>query len=299
MENMLNRIAVKERYKACRSLFEQIAFPYAVIKGAVLSHMAYGDPFVRHSGDIDLLIRRKDADDLKALLLSLGFVQGRITDGGIVPFSRREILFQTKASHQTAPYVKSTGNRLCPYVNVDVNTDILWGESEEKADMDAVLANTERTVLLDVPFPKLTSEMELISLCLHHYKDMHSLYLLSGGSLRLSLFCDLYYYLRNVRPNAEKLRVLAHTLRVGQYVYACLYDTQTIFDDPLLVPYLDALESERDASLLDTLGLSEKEKKPWGLTLPERLLHPDLPHYIEGLLTEEEKQKVAINRQYM
>lgn len=213
-ENALNRIAVKERYKACRSLFEQISFPYAVIKGAVLSHMAYGDPFVRHSGDIDLLICRKDADALKALLLSLGFVQGRITDGGIVPFSRHEILFQATASHQSAPYVKQTGNPLCPYVNVDVNMDILWGESEEKADMDTVLANTERTVLLDVPFRKLTAEMEFIALCLHHYKDMHSLYLLSGGSMRLSLFCDLYYYLRNVHPGTEKLRALARALRV-------------------------------------------------------------------------------------
>ena len=194
VEKALNTVAVKERFKACKCLFEQNDIQYAVIKGAILSYALYGDPFIRSSGDIDILIHRRDTDKTKALLKETGFVQGRATEHGIVPFSRREILFQSSMSHQTAPYVKQTGNRLCPYVNLDVNTDIMWGESEEKSDMDIVLNFTEKFELLGTHFYKFSPAMEFISLCLHHYKDMNSLYLLSKGSLRLGLFCDIYDY---------------------------------------------------------------------------------------------------------
>ena len=299
LTRVVNSIAIKERFKACAPLFLQSEIPYAVIKGAVLSQTVYGDPLIRTSGDIDVLIRREDADRLKRLLSANGFVQGRITDGGIVPFSRRELLFQAAMSHQTAPYVKATGNRLCPYVNVDVNMDILWGERGARADMDFVLSYTEKSSLCNVSFQKLMPEIELLSLCLHHYKDMNSLYLLSSGSLRLGLFCEIYDYLQNVKPDVAQLSALCNQLNVGRYVYVCLHQTQQIFEDMLLNPYLEALEPQKDDTLLNTFGLSEKEQKQWEIDLFERLFHPNLAEYIQGMLSDEEKEKIKINRQLM
>ena len=299
LQRSLNSIAVKERYKACTPLFAQSEIPYAVIKGAVLSQALYGDPLLRSSGDIDVLIRREDADRIKQLLLSNGFIQGRVTDHGIQPFSRRELLFQTAMSHQTAPYIKETGNKLCPYVNLDVNMNILWGESEEKADMSLVLSHTQKTELFGFPFQKLTSEMEFISLCLHHYKDMNSLYLLTQGSLRLGLFCEIYDYLRNVQPDAEKLQSLCKQLNVGRYVYVCLYQTQKIFEDARLEGYLNALETQKDDSLLGTFGLHPSERKEWKIDIWDRLLLPNLPQYITEHLSTEEKEKVKTNQFFM
>ena len=298
LEGALNRIAIKERYKAGAPLFEKIDFPYAVIKGAVLSESAYCDPFARSSGDIDILIRRQDADKIKSLLLSLGFIQGRVTDNGIVPFTRREILFQTAMSHQTAPYIKQTDNRLCPYVNLDVNMDVMWGESDERVDAGKILACNEDSSLFGITFRKLTDEAGFISLCLHHYKDMNSLYLLSGGSLKLSLFCDIYYYLKNVHPNVQELAALCKEMNVGKYVYVCIEYTKQIFDGEF-DEYLDCLESTKDASLLNSFGLNDKERKAWNLTLPERLFLLDLPRYVFDTLNESEKAKVEANMNYM
>jgi hypothetical protein len=202
-------------------------------------------------------------------------------------------------SHQTAPYIKETGNKLCPYVNLDVNMNILWGESEEKADMSLVLSHTQKTELFGIPFQKLTSEMEFISLCLHHYKDMNSLYLLTQGSLRLGLFCEIYDYLRNVHPDAEKLQSLCKQLNVGRYVYVCLYQSQKIFEDARLEGYLNALEMQKDNSLLGTFGLHLSERKEWKIDLFERLFHPDLPQYLLGRFTEKEKEKVEANLSFM
>lgn len=79
---------------------------------------------------------------------------------------------------------------------MDVNYDIFWGERDEQADMDAFLTNLRNIAIEGVEVRELAPEEEFISLCLHHYKDMNSVYLLSMGNLRLSLLCDIYYYLK-------------------------------------------------------------------------------------------------------
>lgn len=299
MERIVNVSAIKERYRACEPFFKNASFPYAVIKGAVLSSAVCQDPYRRVSGDIDILICRRDADKAKALLKSCGFVQGRVTESGIVPFSRKEILYQTSTSHQTAPYIKETSNKLCPYVNVDVNMDILWGECERRSDMDAVLSHTEKHSLFGMDFYKLTPEMEFVSLCLHHYKDMNSIYLLSKGNLCVGLLCDIYFYLKNVSPSANKIAEISREFNVGRYVYVCLSHTMEIFEDTLLIPYVDALKNDRDDRLLNSFGLNDTERKYWDIPLKERMFHPDLPRYMQKFLTEADLEKIRINRENM
>ena len=212
----LSKTAVTSRYQTCAPVFEAIKqIPYAVIKGAVLSQDAYGSPFFRASGDIDILTSREYVDVIKSILQKRGFIQGKVTDDGLIPYSRKELLFQTALSHQTAPFVKETLNPLCPYVNVDVNLDIMWGESTQTTDMDYVLTHSAETKIVQVAVKRLTPEMAFLSLCLHHYKDMKSIYLLYEGSLQLSLFCDIYYAVRNVHLDWELLRQHSEALSVG------------------------------------------------------------------------------------
>ena len=299
LERAVNISAVRERYRACEFFFKNAEFPYAVVKGAVLSEAVCNDPFRRVSGDVDILINRRDADEAKRLLKESGFIQGRVTDGGIVPFSRKEILFYASASHQTAPYIKKTQNLLCPYVNVDVNMDILWGESEERADMGAVLSERKKCTLLGVDFYKLTPEMEFVALCLHHYKDMNSIYLLSLGGLSLGCLCDIYFYIRNVMPSAQRISELTARLNVGRYVYVCLKHTMEIFSDPILSPYIESLEHERNDILLNSFGLNDAERKQWDIPLAERIFHLDLPGYMRKFLTDVDLEKIQTNRNNM
>ncbi len=299
LERVVNHAAIKERYRACEPFLKNVTFPYAVVKGAVLSSAVYGDPLLRVSGDIDILIHRRDADEAKRLLKECGFVQGRVTENGIVPFTRKEILYQTAMSHQTAPFIKETTNKLCPYVNLDVNMDILWGECEQRADMDEVLSCRQSDTLFDVNIYKLLPEMEFIALCLHHYKDMNSIYLLSKGSLRLGLFCDIYFYLRNLKPSAGRIAELSRNLNVGRYVYVCLAHTMEIFNDSIIVPYIDLLSNERDEALLDSFGLNDRERKRWNVPLFQRLFHSNLPQYLQSLLTASDMEKIRINQENM
>ena len=301
-EMMMNQICISERYKVCRSIFEAFEaneIPYAVIKGAVLSKSAYGAVNLRKSGDIDLLISRKNIDTVKKIMLDDGFVQGRVTDNGIEPFSRRELLFQSAASHQAAPFIKKGLNPLCPYVNVDINMDIFWGESERKADMDLLLTYTENEEICGSRIRKLTAEMEFISLCLHHYKDMNSIYLLSQGSLKLFLFCDIYFYLRNNKLDRNRLQALCEKLAVSEYVYYCVFYANEIFQDDLLNGYLTALDTEKARETLNTFGLAEDEIKTWNIGFFERLFM-DFPNdAFYSLLTEKDLEKISVNRDLM
>lgn len=301
-EMAMNQICISERYKVCRSIFEAFEvneIPYAVIKGAVLSKSAYGDVKLRKSGDIDLLISRKNIDVVKKMMLDDGFVQGRVTDNGIEPFSRRELLFQSAASHQVAPFIKKNANPLCPYVNVDINMDIFWGESDRKADMDFLLSYTENEEICGSRIRKLTAETEFISLCLHHYKDMNSIYLLSQGSLKLFLFYDIYFYLRNNKLSLNQLKKLCEKLAVSEYVYYCIFYANEIFQDELLSLYLTVLDTEKARKLLYTFGLAEDEIKTWNISFSERLFM-DFPNdAFYSLLTEKDLKKIRLNRDLM
>lgn len=296
----LAKAAIAARFQTCAPVFAKLRpIPYAVMKGAVLSQDAYGAPFLRKSGDIDLLTSREQVDRIKGVLLEQGFIQGRVTEEGIIPFSRRELLFQTAMSHQTAPFVKKISNPLCPYVNVDVNLDILWGESNQDTDMGYVLAHTIETKIAGAAAKRLTPEMSFLSLCLHHYKDMNSLYLLYEGGLGLHLFCDIYFSFRNLSLDVDLLREQSEFLSVAPYLYYCLFYTNEVFADPDLEALLKSWEAYRDDRLLDSFGLTDTERKKWPVPFVERLFAEDIRPLMDGLLDDKDREKIALNERLM
>lgn len=300
--SVLNRVCLRERYAACRGVFEALeagGIPYAVIKGAVLSEAAYGDVFARRSGDVDILLRRKDLGAVKELLLERGFQQGYVAPEGVKPYSRESLIFQSAMTHQAPAFIKAVGNPLCPYVNLDVNLDIFWGESGRRADMEYVLSQWEEKKLFGVPFRRLSPAMEFIALCMHHYKDMNSLYLLSQGGFRLDELCDIAFYLQNNPPEMETLLEEGRRLDVLDYVYFCVWYANAVFPLPAVKTYLKALDEAKTFDLTSFYGLNEKERREWRVPLAERLLNPDFPKKFFAGLSVEEQKKVEYNREFM
>lgn len=300
LSQVVSSIAVKERYKHAKPLFDALQFhEYAVIKGAVLSNQIYSSPFIRHSGDLDILIHRHDLDYVKQVLLNNGFVQGRVVDDRIEPFTRKELIFQASQSHQTAPFVKETGNKLCPFINFDLNTSVYWGEYDQKCNMDLVLSEVEETSLLGYSFKKLSPEMEFISLCLHHYKDMNSIYLLAMGNLQLSLFCDIFYYLKNTSLDIDKLYSLSTELNALPYVYYCIWYTDMLFKADFLQPFIMKFKSPEGILLLRTFGLCDQERHEWRIDFYDRLFSPSFRTEFYSSLSEKERDKIKLNRTLM
>lgn len=146
---------------------------------------------------------------------------------------------------------------------------------------------------------KLTAEMEFISLCLHHYKDMNSIYLLSQGSLKLFLFCDIYFYLLNNKLDLTRLHALCEKLSVNEYVYYCVFYANEIFQDNLLIQFLTTFDSEKAQKMLNTFGLATDEIKTWNIGFLDRLFMNFPNNAFYSLLTEEDLKKININRDLM
>ena len=289
-ESQLNKICIRERYTVCQPLFEMLEqrrIPYAVIKGAVLSQAAYSDISVRKSGDIDFLIRRDDIDAVKSFMLQSGFVQGRVTEAGIVPFTRRELIFQASLSHQAAPFVIEGKNPMCPYINVDVNMDILWGESGRYSDMDFILSQTQSMDIHGIAVRKLSPAVEFIALCLHHYKDMNSIYLLAEGNFKLSLFCDIYFYLKHNAIDTDELKEVGEKLNITEFMYYCIFYAEKVF--------LGALETTKSEDILYTFGLDDEERTLWSVSFEERLFSESFNEMFTGHLNDKDKEKIRMN----
>lgn len=300
---VMNSVVVSQRYKVCKKVFEDLNdIPYAHIKGAALSERIYGNPAYRMSGDIDLLVTPEYSDKVKSVLLENGFVQGRLSGDKIVPYSRRELIYQKSFSHQLAQFIKATGSNICPFICVDVNLDIVWGEGDFSVDMSDFAGNmlhTEDCLINSIALRRLKPVYEFISLCMHHYKDMNSIYLIADRGLNLSEYCDIYFYLVNVAPDADELAKTASKYGVSEYIYYCAYYANEIFRDERLVRYLQKLGSETAKKLIDCYGLNESERKVWNVPIYERLLDERFRERFFDSLNAEDKKKVQINREMM
>jgi len=294
-KHALNCIAVNERMKACEAIFSQNKFSYAIVKGPLLSQKLYGDPYWRNSKDVDILISRENIDDCKKLLLNEGFVQGKYVYGQFHPFSRDELIYQTSMTHQMASFVKTTGNPACPHVYLDINTDILWGECHIVSDTKYILSFKQTMSLMNFNVTTLSNEMGLIELCLHHYKDMNSLYLLTRGSLKLGLYYDIYLYIKKVNFDLSVFENICSTLNLGQYIYVCLYQTYEIFKDTDVELIMLKIEKYKNETLLNTFGLTDFERKDWKVSLADRLFNINVPEYVLSMLSESEINKIKIN----
>ena len=294
------------RYRQSAELLramEAEGIPYAQIKGAPLGRLAYGSAGMRRSTDIDLLVSRGDVTRIKPLMKRNGYVQGRLTKAGIAPYSRDEIVYYGMATHQTAPFIKAGEAGGTPWLEIDLNTDLFWGESPVKADMQTVLGHAcKEEAVPGFSVSVLEAPYAFAGLCLHHYKDMNSIYLLyERNGYDFSQFCDIYFFFtrRLASYSGNALREIWDSLQASPYVYWMLHYTAYVFSDHALAEMARELESPFSRTLLDSFGLNEGERKQWDIPFEERLFCPSLQEYLKPRLSDKEMRKVWQNKRYL
>lgn len=301
-------IVVKERLRAGEAFFDrckEAGIKYAVHKGAVLSYVLYGNPFIRKSGDTDILIPRAGANKVKGILLDNGFVQGRIVENSdthireIKKYSRTETVFQASQSHQLAAFVKKTGSAICRYVNYDVNMDIFWGESGRHVDMDSFLDDTMEMEICGIQLCKLKPEAEFIAMCMHHYKDMNSIYMLWTCGINKTELEEVYLYVKKNIMDLKYLYSLSLKYGVSDYIYYCISKADLVYHDSALKKLSQQFESEPGKGLLDCFGLDDSERKCWKVDFRTIWEAEDIKVYMEPLLTGEDFRKIQLNERMM
>lgn len=290
IKSLLPKLFKQESYMQLKELLSVVNLYYAIIKGEVLSKQAYGQNGFRNSSDIDILISRKNINELEQVLSKCGFYN--------TSQIRSDKITMLSSSHQTAPWIKE----IPPWgvIVIDLNFDIFWGEYEGKRiDIEEFLSDTIEMEIYGVKVKTLPPIKAMIQLILHHYKDMNSIFLLATRkSIKYDMFKDVYYLLKNNLDTIplEKLYAMSAEYEIIPYVFYVLYYTGRVFDDEILKQFIEAFSTPEGEALLNCYGLCTKERKEWKCDFKTRLEADNLYDLIKDNLTEKDHEKIAINK---
>lgn len=292
MTNDVKEIFCRIQYTLSGSFLNEMnacGIKYAVVKGCPLAYYKTGNPATRLSSDIDILISRNDINNTIELLEKNGFQCSYVLD-------RKERIMLMSNSHQMPAYSKHMGSLAA---QIDVNFDLFWGEYKGKRI--SVPEFLEGTVEMDIFGRKIKTLSPLkcmVQLILHHYKEINSLYHLTGHiAVRRRMFEDIYVLCQRYHEeiSIDNLYGISKEYGIIPYVYYMFYYTRKVYEDAMLDGYLEALETEGDRKLLNCYGLADEERKIWKIGFSERL-DTDVSKQVEEELSEKDKEKMKRNR---
>lgn len=263
-------------------------YRYALLKGDVLSYYAYGEVGLREYSDIDILLDQKECKLIREELINKNF---RINTQN----KREGDIFSKLYSNQ---YPELYNERTACFI--DLNFDILWGEYEGKRiDMEDFLSDTVEIEIYGLKIKTLPPIKTLIQICLHHYKDMNSIFLLATRkSIKYNMFMDVYYLLKNNLDtiSLDKLYEMSIEYEIVPYMFYVLYYTGQVFEDDILKQYIETFRTAEGEKLLNCYGLCAKEQKEWKCDFKTRLELDNLYDLIKDDLTDKDKAKITINK---
>lgn len=141
--------------------FEAASIPVLPLKGQLLSFQLYGDPAVRHSRDLDLLVQFVDLKGAQELLIAEGYLLESLCDSPSPA--------QTRFIHSVAHHLVFQHPERVITLELHWNCD-RWSDEEMCRLWDGVVT----TRFFGVDFHTLSRELQLLQLCDHGSKHQWS-----------------------------------------------------------------------------------------------------------------------------
>jgi len=139
--------------------FKDENIPVAILKGSVLSQMAYGDLSLRHAGDIDVLISRADFDRAKTTLEALGYQ--------MTPSLTPAQLASHVRSHCEIQFVRDDW-----FTVVDLHWALAPKNFVFKLETDEVTSRLQRVAVAGTEIETLSTEDLILYLSMHGAKHL-------------------------------------------------------------------------------------------------------------------------------
>ncbi len=243
---------------------------YIFLKGSVLcscgdSGKIYSDG-ERVSNDIDVLVKPSGLSDICKALRESGFIQGKYDEnkGGVVPFSRFEILNRQMNRGETAPFIKVTNNPEIPFIEVDVNFS-LGNEPAEHADLITEMIDSRKLYHGEILLYSANEELFFLHLIMHQFKESR-LYFMVERSKDTDLYklADLYFIWRKGAFDMNRFRQYVEKYRLEKEVGAVLGQVARVFEDKNLLKvakeYGELPEEVYDYETKSTFRWNESER---------------------------------------
>jgi hypothetical protein len=181
---LLNLKKIKNNFKALKS-FAKSGFDFILLKGFSVAQKYYGGLQVRHSGDIDLLIKESDKDKFLNFLLESGFSP--------IPLSKIKEKIGHAIQLKSGDISVGVHTWLCDRLFVDIKYEDVETEfTKIKFKNEYIKVKT------------LSSEWDLIELSCHLFQH----------AFPLRIFLDISKVILNSHQNSGKLIHIAEKFKV-------------------------------------------------------------------------------------
>ena len=204
-------LALAHELAAILSRFRDRGIQAVPLRGPALAEQLYGDPTARPCGDLDLLVRKAQLDQVKAVLSELDYRLCDRRPGFAQAFSYTWEFFKT----QPIPII------------IEPHWSLAYPPYTEQLDMDAVWRRCVPGRACGVETWLLSPEDQLLNLCLHLVHH-------NGNAPRLWV-SELDAILRKEQTALQWPQLLktAQEAGVGRLVAQALHRTQAAFETPL------------------------------------------------------------------
>jgi hypothetical protein len=158
---------------------DQQGIPYVCTKGFVFEHTIYGGDGSRNfDTDVDFLVHPDASGEVERTLKGLRYQQGFADPikGEIHPHARKDVMTYALHRDHLLPFVLSTGDKVFPYVYVDVACSFTWAGDSNSLDIGDALARRSLVTLpalgdAAIDAYRFAPTEELIFTALHLFRE--------------------------------------------------------------------------------------------------------------------------------
>ena len=306
MEKQSPQVIERNQYwysKLLRSVFEDIKnLNYALIKGDILSYLAYGNFGYRFYHDVDFLLPHEDIMNLKETLYKHGFIHNlKDTQGGFREMNRIERAMY-RNTHQDIEFVLFTKENIYDTIKIDLNYDLMWGEYlGKRIDISSfVKEDNSELDIYGVKAKILAPYKNFIQLCLHHYREMNAIYLFTmKNPFKKKAYEDVYFLAKKMSPeDIFSIKEFIRSYQLEPYFYYVLFYTYLLFPDDNISELLNFCENTDAKKLVNYFGLAESERKKWPFSFEERMNCNDLFLKLLPYLSKDDIHKLKMMKLY-
>jgi hypothetical protein len=228
-----------------KKLFTAKGIIYAVLKGPILAHAIYNNPRNRIYSDIDILIKKSDANYVTNFLKEEEYKQGEFDDEKkeFVLAPRKVVVGYSMYMHQLYPFKKLGEQSL---ITIDVHTKLYapyrkHGENEFNIDVSTnsdFWQTLETIEFYDERIYTVNWNYFLLQLCMHAYVDEVSIFsILYGNGANLRAYCDIRELIisENSEINCEEFVEIVNKTNVREPIYYILANLSELYDDLLKI----------------------------------------------------------------
>jgi hypothetical protein len=237
------------------------------VKGAYLIPNMYIDYGLRYSGDIDILIKHDDIEEMSNLVKSMGYINGRYVSKTrqVEPASRESEIKWKMHMSNLLPFIKLCPNKNFHYYKIDFRYAL-----DDSLDKQPIREIIEEKGKLGYTIPAYY----FIHMCTHFYNEAkHSASIASFKDFNMIKLCDLReFILRHMTPNDFSIAIdFCIRYNLEKSLYYSLYYLNEIFSDGYEISIMEKLNIE-DKTFLNTYGESTmNDNIMHSKTLEERL----------------------------